>query len=310
MDTTDFWKDIFAKKVSESIRELLEQKYLYQNVLVDIEPLRKLISPETMRLVRQSGSAGSATYYEKSLKEGLAKCQQATWEFDTVKPDLNDALAGLIQKLDNFFVQVPLPTIKVTCNQCNSILPPHNPGYGHISEQRRSHVFQMTPEPTQLFEVSYQCQSCKGEPVVFLIHRRGLKLTMVGRSQMAAVDVPKFIPNEILKLFRNSIVAQRTGFILAAALYLRCAIENYMRSAIAAKERLTGDELAELYAQSLSKDFSDNFPSLKKAYSDLSLMLHNGLETDAEFQIYSGVKDAIEGHFEGLDIFKRRKIKK
>ncbi len=310
MDTTESWKYAVGEKVSKAICELLEQKHLYQSVRVDSESLHKLIPRETTQMVNQSNNYGREAYFKKSLTEGLIKCETATWEFNTVKPDFSNTLQGLLTKTETFYIPIPLPTIKVTCIQCDSVLPPHNHGYIGLSEQRHSHVFQIKSEPVQVFEASYQCQSCKGEPVIFLIHRKGLKLTLVGRSQMAAIDVFKFIPKEILKLFRNSVVAQRTGFILAAALYLRCAIENYMRSTIAAKERLTGDALADLYAKSLPKDFSDNFPSLKKAYSDLSLVLHAGLETEAEFKTYSEVKDAVEGHFEGLDIFSRRKIKK
>jgi hypothetical protein len=145
---------------------------------------------------------------------------------------------------------------------------------------------------------------------VFLVKRNGLKLTLVGRSQFPEVVVPSFIPEPQRKFYRNAIIADQTSFTLAAALYLRTVVEQYFYAAIpkeeiaAIKGNPTGDELAELYSKTLPKNFPNNFPSLKKAYNDLSEIVHSGKENDETKKSFVSIRNAIDGHFKAVQLFK------
>src|SRR5260221_14079702 len=56
------------------------------------------------------------------------------------------------------------------------------------------------------------------KPLCFLVRREGLKLTLVGRSQLPEIATPVFIPENLRKYYRNAIIADQTNFTLAAAL--------------------------------------------------------------------------------------------
>ena len=163
----------------------------------------------------------------------------------------------------------------------------------------------------QVFAFPYQCQGCKGEPLVLFVRREVLKLTLVGRSQFPQIIVPKFIPETQRKFYRNAIISDQTNFVLAAALYLRTLIEQYFYQAIpepqikAIKGNPTGDELADLYAKTLPQHFPGNFPSLKKAYDDLSRIVHSGKEDDEAKASFQTIRKAVEGHFEAIQLFRR-----
>ena len=66
----------------------------------------------------------------------------------------------------------------------------------------------------------------------------------------------------------------------------------------------TGDELAVLYAKTLPKNFPSNFPSLKKAYDDLSAIIHSGKESDGAKKCLAAIRVAVDGHFKAIQLFK------
>jgi adenylate kinase len=73
--------------------------------------------------------------------------------------------------------------------------------------------------------LSYQCQSCKGVPEVFLVRREHLKRTNAGRAPIEHVEVPKDIPKHVSRFFRGAIVAHQSGQTLAGIFLLQTLIE-------------------------------------------------------------------------------------
>ncbi len=304
------------KSVVSALQELLEEKFLYQHVKVSTEGVEKVVEEERKRFEWERVKSGpSSSHFNKlvfttevqSYQELLSKRKdlllEGLWDFKSDNANGSGQAAHLARS--SGYPVFSLPTIRIQCAHCDGVLPPHNSGCRGINEDFEP--ANLTTKPArQVFSIPYQCENCRGVPLMFMVKREGLKLTMVGRSQIALVAVPKFIPTGIERHFRNSVIAQQTGFLLAAALYLRCAIETHMRDQVKPAEKITGDELAEAYGKTLSVDFSGSFPSLKKAYSDLSVIIHTGSETESELRSYSQIKDSVEGHFEGLDVFKRR----
>jgi hypothetical protein len=108
--------------------------------------------------------------------------------------------------------------------------------------------------------------------------------------------------------------ADQTSFTLAGALYLRTVIERYFYAVIpgkkieAIKGNPTGDEFAELYAETLPKNFPANFPSLRKAYDDLSSIVHSGKENDEVKKRFLAIRTAVDSHFKAVQLFKEMPI--
>ncbi|MHB8789479.1 MAG: hypothetical protein ACYDBT_06320 [Desulfobulbaceae bacterium] len=149
----------------------------------------------------------------------------------------------------------------------------------------------------QTFIFPYHCQSCKKEPLVFLVHREGIKLTLTGRNHFETVQIPKTIPKEEAVYVSDAIAAYNTGNILAGLFLLRTSIEQYMRRLLATTGKKRGDELADEYARLLDDEFPKRYPSLKVIYDELSASIHAADSNASQFE--KSHKD-IEKHFELL----------
>jgi len=81
----------------------------------------------------------------------------------------------------------------------------------------------------QTVALIYQCQRCESIPTAFLVKRAGHDLFLEGRSPIEHIELPKFIPKQEEKWFRDAVIAFQTGKILAALFYLRTFIEQFAR---------------------------------------------------------------------------------
>ena len=151
----------------------------------------------------------------------------------------------------------------------------------------------------QVFSFPFVCQSCKKQPVIYLVTRRGLKLTLSGRSEFPIVEIPKTIPEEESDHFRKAVVSEFAGHTLAGLLYLRVYIEQYLRRVTGAKGRKRGDELGDLYRPLLHEDFPKTFKPLATVYDELSEKLHDADPSHEQFQ---SSKTDIERHFRQLQL--------
>lgn len=317
MEPNDFpLVNLIGRTIASAVQELLETKHLYQSVEIPVKPfddcIRSLVEDYRQEIARgepgvSSGKpAAIAQVLGDQLRDRRDSALNSPWKLSVEKelPPLYVRQTG--PKPLNLFL---LPTVKIACAKCDSIKPPHNPGYSELTVDSTS-VLTVNGGSIQIFALPYQFQSCKCEPLFFLVRREGLKLTLVGRSQFQEVSVPEFIPKNHRRFYRNAIIADQTGFTLAAALYLRTVIEQYFYQTIpeteikAIRGNPTGDELAELYAKTLPKSFPDSFPSLKKAYEDLSKIVHSGKEDDDTKKSIVTIRAAVDGHFRAIQLFK------
>lgn len=312
--------DVVSRKVLSALKELLETKHLYQSVQISEkdfdEAINRLIEIHKQEVAKaEPGMKLDGTPYlenrVKRLKQELGNLLYCNWYFYTESnPPPGAQPVGAVD-----LPPLLLPSVKVSCRskQCKGSIQPHNAGF----DGWRYGVMEFDYQKTgliQIFSLPYQCQNCREEPLVFLVTRENLKLTLVGRSQFPEVLVPNFIPDAQRKFYRNTIVAEQTNFVLASALYLRTVIEQHFY-AIVPKEKInaikgnpTGDELADLYAETLPQNFPSNFPSLKKAYDDLSIIIHSGKENDEVKKTFSVIRNNVDGHFKAVQLFKEMPI--
>jgi len=189
----------------------------------------------------------------------------------------------------------------VACNFCDGVLPPHNSGF---QGKKTSAVYATIVKNdggkiVQVFAFPFQCQNCKGEPMFYLVRRHDLKFTITGRSRMAEVNIPKSLPKEESKYFRDAIIGHTAGQTLAALFLLRVFIEQYMRRITSTTEKITGEDLADKYSLWLPEDFPPKFNSLKRVYEELSIRIHSADDSAEQFDLSR--KD-IEHHFEQLKL--------
>jgi len=171
-------------------------------------------------------------------------------------------------------------------------------------------MFFLPDKQWQVWVVAYQCQSCKGEPLIFLVHREGMKLTLCGRSVMESLPVPKALPKSVAKFYSGAEIAHNAGQTLAGLFLLRTFIEQFWRQlaqsgviALSGKNpRLYADELGDAYNNTLPNDFKSRFPSLKKIYDEISDRLHSATADDGLFT--KAASDIVE-HFQARRLFKQ-----
>jgi len=132
-----------------------------------------------------------------------------------------------------------------------------------------------------------------------MVRREGLKLTLVGRNHFEIPQVPNTLPKEEMNYFGEAVMAFNTGSVLAGLFMLRTTVEQYMRRVLDTREKLTGDDLADRYAQRLADDFpKERYPSFKTIYDELSACLH---AADANEEQFLKSRAGIEKHFALLE---------
>lgn len=299
---TEGW---FHAQVQKALVELFETKELYQSVAVDLAPIEKVVAlmmkakPITgesrfSEMTRQNNNRALREKYSKALKF----FSETNWQFDTeTYPQRNPSHNGGAGPV--FF---RTPTIKVSCNFCNSVLPAHNSGYP--DERDKVYSTQLGRSKTgalmQVFAFPFVCQSCKKHPIVYMVTRRGLKLVLTGRSEFPKLAVLSSIPAKEMDYFEKAVISESAGFTLAGLFYLRVFIEQYLRRVTAAKGRKTCEELGELYRPLLHDDFPrTSFKSLDRIYDEISEKIH---EADPSSELFMRSKNEIERHFKQLEL--------
>jgi hypothetical protein len=190
-----------------------------------------------------------------------------------------------------------VPDVKLFCTDCdrieafNAVSAEDFSGRG----QDRS-PFTVGGQTVQVFVLSYQCQSCKSVPEVFLVRRHGLRLTNAGRAPIEHVTVPADISKVVKRFFSGAIVAHQSGQTLAGLFLLRTLIEQFARAATASKAT-NADEVMEAYMATLPPDFKSRFSSMRDLYGELSEDLHSATGSP---ELFDSARNRITEHFEVL----------
>lgn len=298
---------LLRTEVENKLKSLLETKHLYQSVKIDTSALTRLLDE-----AKKSEEVRCDLLTQNEVEEAK--------DSFTLQPDPTQYLPILIRDFkeveDTFLTELwvfytaddlqktralskgtatetflTLPTICAPCSQCDAVKPPHNPGFKDMC--RMTTPFDPIAcdilkggktTKCQTFVFPYVCQSCKKEPLVFLVRREGFKLTLVGRNHFETPHLPTNLPKEESHFFADAIVAFNTGCILSGLFQLRTTIEQYMRRVTDTTGKLSGDELADQYATLLADDFpKSRYPSLKSVYDELSACIHAADANEAQF---------------------------
>ncbi len=274
--------------ITEAFRNLFTEKHLYQSVTLDDEKTRRALPPMTETLKK---------HCENSLifSRGVS---QYPWMLrgDEGPQRPEDGRPGAD------VLPFSLPHVKLYCVHCNGreVFNVVAGGSTVKAWEYKLPVAKMVASHQQVYQLTYLCQSCRKYPEVFLVRRTGGRLTLCGRSEIEHVDVPGFVPTEIIKFYRNALLAHQSGQTLAANFMLRTAIEQWSILFLDAEVR--GGAAVEAYNAALPDDFKPHFPSLYDLYSQLSEDIH-AAEGSAELFVSMSAK-----FLEHFDARRLRKI--
>lgn len=248
----------YAKRIADALRELLERKHLYQNVPVNLGVSTNFEAAAKVPKERKVSAV--------ELGAGL---QDRAWSiFGSQTIDYSarvGSLAGV--KLDEW-LRVSAPDLRLYCAApCKRLEPFHAADCTDVFSGNESQPMR------QIFVLRYVCQSCRGEPTVFLVRREGLKLTLAGRSPIEHVDVPREIPRQVAGYYSGAVVAHQCGQTLAGNFLLRTLVEQWLRSFQPAA-KMRAEAALDWYYSNLPEDFRQRFPSLRTIYEKLSMDIH------------------------------------
>lgn len=298
--------ELFQQQVTLALKSLLQEKTLYQSIMIDIGPIKERIrsvkgvwTPVESNYSQPLSKERIDAIAQQPLETHLATCERLAWSFDT-----QDSLPqGLLSTNPHHEVNTHdqldllLPTINVACNFCTGVLPPHNSGYLNQAKPVFNEVLCSGPPLIQIFLLPYTCQNCKEEPIFFLVHREGVKLTLTGRSRLMKVDIPRSIPKQEGVHYGDAVIANMAGKTLAGLFFLRVFVEQYMRRVTKSEGKMRGEDLGDRYALLLDDQFPKKFRSLKTIYEELSDKLHSADPSTEQFA--KSVRD-INLHFDQL----------
>jgi hypothetical protein len=179
-------RDQFERNVDNALRILFQQKHLYQTVAV---------AATNQKLVTKDGKTTT-----EALQE-VTPFVNGPWSLDTRPP---------LGNIGQCFINAP--DVKLFCSTCDRLEPFNRVFADELFRRIRTTGFESKAgETEQIFVFGYVCQSCKGTPEIFLIRRRGLRLTNEGRSPMERVSVPPAVPKTVRQFFRGAVVAHQSG---------------------------------------------------------------------------------------------------
>jgi hypothetical protein len=273
----------YEQRVADALRELLERKHLYQRVEVKLSVSTNFEAAAKVPKER----AASALDLAADLQDG-------PWSFfGSRTPDYSGRSLPPGAKLKER-LRVTAPDLRLYCaTPCQRIEPFHATDCTDIFSSDNSH-------PTrQMLVLQYVCQSCRGEPTVFLVRRQGLKLTLAGRSPIEHVNVPREIPRQVAKYYSGAVVAHQSGQTLAGNFLLRTLVEQWVRSFPSTAE-LRAEDALDWYYRNLPEDFKQRFPSLRSIYEKLSSDIH---AAGGDAKVFSDESAHIVKHFDAWRVF-------
>jgi hypothetical protein len=275
---------VVPAKIAAMLKLLLQEKHLYQSVVLDFEP------------DFQNLSGGLPSHEQsKAITYGLDQLS-AVWRFLDPSSGSKSPLSGPGTSITRPILPPDAELFCSTCSQievfsCLSV---------HDLDSVFSRVTLSTSRPAlQVFLFSYLCQSCKTFPEAFLVRREHNRLVLSGRAPIEHVDIPSAIPKHVRRFYSDAVTAHQSGQTLAGLLLLRTLVEQWCRLT-SSHPSVQSVALIDEYLASLPEDFKIRFPSIRELYSDLSAAIHSAAGSS---DFFDSVKDRIVAHFEARRLF-------
>ncbi len=287
----DYVTAVLSSIAGERLKQLLEEKHLYQHVVIEDSVLLEM-EPHVTAPERARFQAGVKQHFGENLQFIPFEGQLSEGErVSSLHPELT----------------LIVTSVKVYCPKCDSAEVSNPAWYAEINNliknraERDKIPLRYNAGNTQTFVLAYECQRCRAQLQSFIVRREGWKLYLHGRSPMEHIEVPKYIPKPESHLYRDAVIAFNTGKHLAGLFYLRSFIEQFARRLTGISGKETGDTIMDAYNETLPVAQCAQMPSLREWYDKLSEPIHAARDDE---DVFKQGREEIERHLDIRRVFK------
>lgn len=280
------YKRSHEELVNAKVKELLEQRHLYQSIIIDSD-------------IAASELEGLSTDQARLVRAGASEYAESWWEVEPPTLPGGPPMRRITDRPDRPHLHVD--SAKLFCTACDR-REPYNLVYADdlYDSIRKVGVKTSSGRPEQMLVLAYLCQACKKRPETFLVFRYGRKITFVGRHPMEHVEVPSVIPKSQRRAYSDAVVAYQAGQILPALFMLRTVIEQHAVDTVGRREGERADQLVDRYMQALPEPVRAHFTSPREIYLRLSAAIH---AASADAPLFERSTNEIVRHFDACRLY-------
>lgn len=247
---------LYQEAIGTALVVLLTEKGLYQNIDLDLAVANRFLSHKNSDLTAFREEFSRRPWVP--VTPDLKKEDHMRAEFFCGIGD-----SPLSASSSELKLSFPLPAFKCYCSNCKDY-------HTHLSvgvlwaDGFLSYYPIISASTEQLFSFHYLCSICKDNLIAVLVKRKGLRMTLCGRTQRLHIDVHKVIPKKFRAIMHDAISASNENDVYAGFYHLRTFCEHYMKFCINMdiEERIGGEDLSDKYRSSLDPRMNSGFPSI------------------------------------------------
>jgi len=319
------------KAIEVAIRDLIENKSLYQKVEVDLGGLKAALIALEEKFVadfdsekKKRGMSGiqlaasekkAKAEWQDHIHAAMNEVAQRPWDLvtrhqgddPTTASIMSHARAGT-QPLGTPNVDrnlaFYLPSVQLYCGHCKAItsfsahVGSSQGGFGHPFQKSKK------GKKEQIFVAFYRCERCKDRISTVLIQRKDLKLHLCGFAPRKEQQPGRAVPAHLAPILLDADNAVAEGDVFAGFYHLRTLVEHYLKSrqGIGVEVQIRGEELLEKHYSSLPEHLRSILPSLTNAFTELSGDLH---ARKGNTEDYLRLRTVVFDHIDGVALLEK-----
>lgn len=280
---------LMGETIARELSSLLAAGLMYQNRNLNLSEIDKLADAKyTAPMLRSEFEV--RPWSPKSRNQGYTDRER----------EINKAADSGVQpietELHDLEVIFQLPTITTWCATCKNQVIHDSIPYRGGSPYHLNPEAVKEPAGTQTFIFDYQCASCKGPPLKFMVRRTKAKIQLCGRNHPYITPPPAYIPENLKRIYKDASMAADCNDLPAAFYHLRTLIEHNMKYAcgIEIGLQIDGESLCEKFNSMADRTLVER-ASLKAEYGICSEHLHARTGSIEDFR---AIIKKIGAHFE------------
>jgi hypothetical protein len=268
---------LMQELIYDSLKELMEQSYLYRSRRIDIR-----------QIVAQADKEWTADSLEREFQQrpwipwsqnrGFTHSERQVFQH-------GGGCNPLGTPLEQMHLSFIIPTVMTWCFKCEHTTVHDSIPHIEVSPYHLNPEAIAEPVGSQNFLFNMMCQECKSPPTTFMVRREFLKVQLCGRSHPFLPLPPSEVPKAVRDIYRDAVGAAACGDAFGAFYHLRTLMEHQMKweLGIAITDKIDGDDLCARYSRAIDSVLRDRC-SLKTSFDACSSNLHNrtGSLTDYE----------------------------